>query len=317
MFKTRPMETFLNNLTVSSPVFILVFAGYVMMRLFGWPKTMADNMTTFVFNVGLPALLFRMMSRQAELPSVDPRLLIAFFGSCFIIFGVGRIVAWKAFQLDGVGQSIFGIGSIFSANVLLGLPLAKILIGDDALPSVALVLVFNALILWTLVSVSIEWARHGNLSVHGLTKTFQAVIRNPMVVSIISGTLFGQIGVALPAVIEKPIDMIAQTSIPLSLLALGMSMTEYSIRAQWKLTISMTVLKLICLPVLIYGVARRIGLPDLETRVVVLLGSVGVGANVFLMARQFKTLEATVASALLLSTFGSAISMPLLLAVIQ
>ena len=68
---------------------------------------------------------------------------LAFFGSCLIVFVIGRVIAWKFFALDGVGQSVFALGGVFSNNVMLGLPLAKVALGDAALPSVALVLVFN------------------------------------------------------------------------------------------------------------------------------------------------------------------------------
>ena len=122
---------------------------------------MAESLSQFVFSVALPAMLFRLMSDFSKLPPVDVRLLIAFFGGCLIVFVIGRLIAWKLFALDGVSQSVFALGGVFSNNVLLGLPLAKVALGDAAVPSVALVLVFNALILWTLVTVSVEWAQHG------------------------------------------------------------------------------------------------------------------------------------------------------------
>jgi hypothetical protein len=82
-------------------------------------------------------------------------------------------VAWKLFGLDGAGQSLFGLGGVFSNNVLLGIPLAKVALGEAALPSVALVLVFNSLTLWTLVTVSVEWARHGSFTAHGFRQDAQ------------------------------------------------------------------------------------------------------------------------------------------------
>ena len=127
-------------------------------------------------SVAMPAMLFRMMSDLSRLPPVDARLLMAFFGSCLIVFVLGRLLAWKCFGLDGAGQSLFGLGGVFSNNVLLGIPLAKVALGEAALPSVALVLVFNSLTLWTLVTVSVEWARHGSFTAHGFVKTLKAVL---------------------------------------------------------------------------------------------------------------------------------------------
>ncbi len=308
------MNAFLHHLALGAPLFALILAGYLLIRIGGWSKSMTDHLTTFVFSVGLPAMMFRMMSGLSRLPPVDSRLLIAFFGACLGIFLLGRLVSWRFFGLDGLGQSVFGIGCIFSNNVMLGLPLAKASLGDQAIPSVALVLVFNAFVLWSLVSISAEWFRHRSISLKGFRDTLRGVLRNPIILAILGGTAFGLTGEALPETIDSPLAMLGQTGVPLALVALGMSLAEYDLRNQWRVSAVITLLKLIVLPLCVLGVARLIGLPKMETMVVVLLASIGLGANVFLMARQFKAVEEGVAGALIMSTIGSAITMPLFLA---
>ena len=55
---------------------------------------------------------------------------------------------------------------------------------------------------------------------------------------------------------------------------------------------------------------------DRLTWVVVLLASMSVGANVYLMAVQFEALQAAVAGSLVLSTVLAAITTPILLALL-
>lgn len=305
--------TFLQHVELAAPLFVLVLVGYLLMRVCGWPPAMSENLSRFVFSVALPAMLFRMMSDLSHLPAVDARLLLAFFGGCLIVFVIGRLLARHLFALDGVGQSVFALGGIFSNNVLLGLPLAKVTLGDAALPSVALVLVFNALILWTLLTVSIEWAQHGSFSVRGFANTARGVLANPIVAGILSGTLFGLSGLRLPSFVELPLGMIGQAAAPLALLALGMGLAEYGVRDGWRISAAIGVLKLIVQPLVVWLLARLIGLPAMEMRVVVLLASLAVGANVYLMSRQFKTLEGPVASSLVLTTALAALTTPLAL----
>jgi len=264
--------------------------------------------------VAMPAMLFRMMSDLSRLPPVDARLLIAFFGSCLIVFVIGRVLAWKFFQLDGSAQSIFALGGIFSNNVLLGIPLARAALGEAALPSVALVLVFNSLILWTLVTVSIEWARHGSFSAKGFAKTVRGVATNPIVASIVGGSLFGLSGLPVPALIDQPLGMIAQAAAPLAMIVLGMGLAEYGVREGWRISVAICSVKLLVQPLVVWLLARLLGLPPMETQVVVLLASLAVGANVYLMARHFKLLEGPVAGSLILSTMLSAVTTPLVLA---
>jgi hypothetical protein len=307
------VSNFFHHLALASPLFALVALGFGLMRWGGWPKSVSEAMTRYVFAVALPAMLFRLMSDFSKLPPVDARLLIAFFGSCLIVFGIGRLLAWRLFRLDGVAQSVFALGGVFSNNVLLGIPLAKATLGEAALPSVALVLVFNSLILWTLVTVSVEWARHGSFSVAGLAKTIKAVATNPIVASIVSGTLFGLAGLGVPALLDAPLAMLGSSAAPLSLVALGMGLAEYGIRAGWQQSAAICALKLLVQPFVVWLLARLLGLPRLETQVVVLLAALPVGANVYLMSRQFKTLEGPVAAALVITTALAAATAPLVL----
>ena len=311
------MNTFLHHLSLSFPLFSLVFAGYGLMRIFRCPKIVSDYLNRFVFSIAVPVMLFGLMSKLSGLPPVDTRLLIAFFGSCLIVFAIGRVIAWKGFGLDSVGQSVFALGGVFSNNVMLGLPLAKTVLGDAAVPSVALVLVFNALILWTLVTVSVEWARYGSLSLHGGAKTIGAVLTNPVVAGIIAGALFGLAGFTVPEPLDLPLAMLGKTAAPLALVALGMGLAEYGMRDGWRVSTAIAAIKLVLQPLVVWALARILDLPPLETQVVVLLASIGVGANVYLMSRQFKVLEGPVAGSLVLSTLLAALTTPLALALTQ
>ncbi len=307
------MDVFLHQLALALPLFSLVLIGYLTMRLSGWPTAVSDGLTRFVFTLALPAMLFRLMSNSRDLPPVDSRLLIAFFGGCLIVFLIGRLVSWKIFKLDGVSQSVFALGGVFSNNVMLGLPLAKVSLGEAAVPSVALVLVFNALILWTLVTVSVEWARHGSFSARGFARTAKGVLTNPVVVGILGGTLVSLSGWDLPEVIDTPINMVGQSGSTMALVALGMGLSEYGIREGLRFSFAVCAIKLIVLPLIVWGLAWMLGLPKMETQVVVLLSSMATGANVYLMSRQFKALEGPTASALVLSTLLASLTTPLIL----
>jgi len=311
------VTTFWQFFRLSAPLFAIVLAGYLVARWRRWRHEWTVRISKFVFVVLLPALLFHLMSGLSKLPPVDWRLLIAFFGGCFIVFAIGRVVAARAFQLDGVAQSVFALAGVFSNNVLLGVPLIKMTLGASALPSVALVLVFNALTLWTLVTVSVEWARHGSLSLSGFGKTALGVITNPIVAAILLGTAFGLSGLELPALANDVLSVLSRIAAPAALLALGMGLAEYGVEQKWRPSAAITLIKLIVQPAVVWALAIALGLPAMERTVAVVLASMSVGVNVHLMAVQFKTQEAVVASSLVLSTALAAVTTPVLLAVLH
>ena len=311
------MNAALQQILLAAPLFVLVFVGYGIVHWGGWSKAAADALARFVFTIALPAMLFRLMSGFASLPPVDVRLLAAFFGGCLVVFLLGRLLSAKLFRLDGVSQSVFALGGVFSNNVLLGLPLTRILLGDDAMPSAALVVVFNALALWTLVTVSVEWAKTGALTLAGFGKTARGVLTNPLVASILAGTLFSLTGLALPSLIDQPLKMLGDAALPMSLIALGMGLAEFGVREGWQQSVSISVLKLVAHPLVVWALAVLLGLPPVETQAVVLLASLSVGANVYLMSRQFQVMQGPVASSLLLSTALAALTTPLMLALVS
>jgi len=308
------MTTFWHFFLLSAPLFAVVLAGYLIARIPRWRREWTEAASKFVFAALLPAMLFHLMSDLTKLPPVDARLLIAFFGGCFIVFVIGRIVAARVFRLDGVAQSVFALGGVFSNNVLLGVPVAKLTLGEEAIPSVALVLVFNALTLWTLVTVSVEWARHGSLTLAGFGKTALNVLRNPIVASILLGTAFGLSGLAMPRGIAVVLSFISQLAAPAALLVLGMGLAHYGVRREWDRSLAICVLKLVVQPLVVWLLAFALGLPEIERNAVVLLASMATGANVYLMAVQFDTMQGAIASTLVMSTALAALTTPVLLA---
>ncbi|MDL4914011.1 MAG: AEC family transporter [Enterobacterales bacterium endosymbiont of Blomia tropicalis] len=309
------MPTLLNTLShqiyLSAPLFVLILLGYCLTRVGKWPATISEGMNRFVFNVALPCMLFRVMSDFYKSPPVDFRLLLAFFGSCLLVFIVGRILATHIFKLDGVAGSVFALGGIFSNNVMLGIPVATALLGTEALPSVALVLVFNSLILWTLLTLSVEWAKQGNVSLKGLGRTLISVLKNPLIIGILSGTAWSFLQRPLPLIAAEPLRMLASIAAPLSLITLGMSLAHYRVREGLKESYTICVLKLIFQPMTVWAIAWLADLPPLESKVVVLLGSMAVGVNVYLMSQKFNVITGPAAASMLFSTIFAAITTPL------
>src|SRR5262245_39939847 len=131
------MSVFAHYFVLSAPLFGIVLLGFALASWTRWRAQWTTWASKFVFNVAVPAMLFFLMSDLRSLPAVTHSVLVAFFGGCLIVFIIGRVVAARAFKLDGVAQSVFAMGGVFSNNVLLGLPLVKITLGEEAVPAAA------------------------------------------------------------------------------------------------------------------------------------------------------------------------------------
>lgn len=301
-------------LSLTAPLFLLVALGYALARFGGWHGPVADALARFVFAVAVPALLFQLMSDFSKLPRVDPWLVAAYFGGTFAVYGAAMIVARAAFAHDGAAAAVFGMGGVFANTVLLGIPLTQATLGDRAIPAISMVIVFHSLVMWTLVTVTVEWVRHRGPTLASLWRTARGVALNPIVASILAGTAFGFTGFALPAVVDRTIALLSDAAAPLSLIALGMSLFAFGVREGWRESLAMSAIKLAVVPAVVYGLARALALPPVETQAITVLAALPVGANVYLMARAFGALEGPVSSSIVLTTALSALTTPLVIA---
>lgn len=297
------------------PLFILILLGFLAVKLGRWQKTVTDSLTKFTFYIAFPIMLFQIMSHFSEQSEIDIKLLLVFFGGSFIVFAIGCLIASKIFKLNGSQSTLFAMGGIYTNTVFVGIPIIKMLLGDQAIPIVAIIVIFNALILWTLATVSIEFVQMGKLSGRSFIKALKNVSKNPIIIGIFTGIVVNYIGLPIPNFINQSTKMVSDMTAPLSLIVLGMGLAEYKIRDQLLITGSICLLKLAILPIVTYIVGKLLGLPTLELQVVVLLSSVSIAINCYMMARQFEVLQGPIASSLLISTALSSVTTPLILSI--
>lgn len=297
------------------PLFVLILLGFLTVKIGRWQKTITDSLTRFTFYIAIPIMLFQIMSHFSEHSQINYTLLLVFFGGTFIVFAFGCLIASKVFKLNGSESTLFAMGGIYTNTVFVGIPIIKMLLGDNAIPIVAIIVVFNALILWTLASISIEFVQIGKLSFNSITKAFKNISKNPIIIGIFVGMVVNFIGIPLPKFINQSTKMVSDMTAPLSLIVLGMGLAEYKIRDKLLITASICIIKLTILPIVTYILGILLGLPLLELQVIVLLSSMSIAINCYMMARQFEVLQGPIASSLLISTALSSITTPLILSI--
>jgi len=105
-------------------------------------------------------------------------------------------------------------------------------------------------------------------------------------------------------------------AIPLSLVSLGMGLAGFGAASEWRVSTALAFVKLIVHPLVVYALARMLDLPPTESAAVVMLSALPIGANVYLMSRQFDVLTGPIASGIVLTTVLAAVTTPLVLTLI-
>ena len=258
---------FAQNFLVAFPLFALIGLGFLCTKLNLLTDSVGAGLSKYAFVIALPMLLFNVMSNITHLPPPNWFIAIAFFGSCFIVFVIGRVIGDRFLKLNGEGQTIFGMAGVFSNNVQLGIPIAISLLGQEALPSIAVIFSLNGFLMWTLATIAIEISRNKSPSIKKtIIKGTWSTLKNPIVVGILAGTLWGFTGLTLPTPVQTAANLLGNSASTVALFAVGIGLAKYKLSTNLGFSLWITLLKLGVQPLIVLVLCQLIGLGPLETK---------------------------------------------------
>ena len=287
------------------PIFLLIALGFAAARLGLFPAETARGLNLFVFNLAIPALLFRAMVNLDTAATAPWALWGAYFAAAAVVWlaalGLARLVP----GLEPAGGSAAGIGAAFGNLVLLGIPLALGHFGARATVYGALIVSVHAPLQWLVATLIAEWAGRGRgrpLAVILRDFVF-GLAANPILASLAAGFLWRLAGLPLPEISDRVIALLGQAAVPSALFALGLALAGYSLRGQWTAMGVLVALKLALFPLAAYVMAYHVfALPPLAAAVVVLFAAMPTGANAYLFADRYGAAVAPVSGAIALGT---------------
>jgi malonate transporter len=306
-------------LNVAFPIFGVILAGYLAgrWRILGGEATGALN--AFVSYFALPVLFFGTLARTPVRAVLDPALMLGFGLAVVATFVVGMISTRLAAQDRRRGglaaMSLQGIASSWGNVGYMGVPLCLAAFGEAGLPPAMLTVIVTAVVsmVFGVMLIELEVAAG-----HGPVKTFLRaafnVARNPLPMSIALGILVSAVGLPIPTPAEKWIDLLGAAAAPCALFAIGLFLSDKSIKSGLAEAGLATLIKLLLQPLLaILVLPFFIDLNSVPGKVALLMASLPTAANAFVLAKQFNVSVEQNTAAVLLSTAFSVITVSALL----
>jgi malonate transporter and related proteins len=300
------------------PVFGMIVLGYVLAKADIIDAAAGRGISLFVFNVAIPALLFRTVVGMDETNAAPWSLWLAFFGGLACAWIAAALASRGIESLEPSGGVAASMASGFGNLALLGTPLALAHFGSGsgiAVP-LGLILSIHAPLLWTAATLHREIARHsGHFSISGTARElFWMLATNAIILALLAGGVWRSTGFGLPAIIDRMLAMLADASIPTALVALGVSLAGYTLKGSWGGMFMLLALKMVLMPVCVFLLARyAVTLPPLWIKIAVLLAAMPTGANAFLFAQRNDESIAAVSGAVAVGTGLAAFSASILL----
>ncbi len=307
------MDSILNTVL---PVFGMIVLGFGFARAKIFDAAAGKGITLFVFNVAIPALLFKTVATMEQQQAAPWGLWIAFFGGLAVTWGAAALASRFIDSLDISGGAAASMAAGFGNLALLGTPLALAHFGRDVAIPLGMILSIHAPVLWFAAMLHRELARQsGSFSVTRTARElFLNLATNGIVLGLIAGSLWRVTGLGLHPIANTMLDMLADASIPTALFALGVSLAGYSLKGSWSGMFALIGLKMVLMPVLVFIMVRYVvPLPTLWAQVAVLFAAMPTGANAFLFAHRNEEAVPAVSGAIALGTALAALSATVLL----
>lgn len=290
------------------PVFILILIGYAIVRLGVMKADVGDGLSDFVFTIAMPTLLFRTVA-VAEVKGGAPwTIWVAYFAGVAVTWAAGHYAVTRLFGRDARIGVLAGVSSAFANNLFIGLPLVERIVGADGVVALSILLSAHLPVMMVAGTVLMEQAERKASGTAGhsfgaiLAQVGRNLVRNPLVVGLVLGSLWRLTGLPLTGVPRVVIDDIGGIAGSAALISLGMALMKYGIADGVKPAIVTSVLKLFLLPAAVWVACRLLSLPDQWAMALVLTASVPTGINAYLIANRFGVGHGLASSSITITT---------------
>ncbi len=283
------------------------------------PARVLANAAFYIF---VPALLFRTTARL-DTASLPWGFLGAFFLPVLVLialmYALLRLRRQPAQSV--VAPSVKAITAGFGNTLQVGLPVAAGVFGEKGLALHIAVVSLHALSILTLLTtlVELDLAREratGNLAAT-LLQTVRNTVIHPVVLPVLAGLAWNATGLALPAVADEALQTLGTAVVPLCLTLIGMSLAYYGWPRTWRGLAGLVAAKLLLMPAVVLAVGHwGLGLTGMPLAVIVMIAALPTGSNALIFAQRYRTLEAEVTAATVVSTIGYVATAPLWLALL-
>jgi malate permease and related proteins len=291
-------------LEVVLPVFAVVGVGAWVGGRFALPLPPIHRLAMYA---AVPALAFRTLAGVEMAPLQALHLLTGYALLMLLLAGAAAFIArgWPlAARRALMGTSMLGN----AAN--LNLPIALFAFGEAGLERALVIYVATSLVMFGVGPTLLGSAR-------GWRDGVETALRFPVLQGAVVGVVVNVTNVPLPIGVERGVSLLADAAVPLVLLSLGLHLAQ---SRRWRPSGASGVgalLKLGLGPLLAYLIGRAIGLEGLDVAVLVLIGAMPTAINTAILASEFGGEVDQVAQTVIVGTFGSLLTLPLVLWVLQ
>ena len=276
------------------PVFLLIAAGFTFAH---WKKINLTSVTEVIVYLGTPSLVFSSLAGK-PLFATDIAVLSA---GILLIFAIVGFFIRLYFLVSGFSSRGFALPTLFMNAGNMGIPLALFAFGQAGLQRAMLMFVIITFLQYSL-GIYILNGR-GN---------WTEIFRLPLIYAALAGLSVNLAQISLPEVLLRPIIMLGQATIPIMLISLGYRLHEVE-SLQWGHALGGALARIGGGFAAANLAVHLIGAEGVNRQVLLLYGALPAAVVNFVLTEKYRQDPALAASIVVISTFISIFTIPVVL----
>lgn len=286
--------------TILTPIFIATFVGYL------WGKSgqeyPADFVSRLVMNIGTPCLILSTIAKVDIDPQIMGQVAMATALSLLLIGLVGFLI----FRFLGWDIATFLPSVVLPNNGNMGLPLCLFAFGQ-----LGLALAMGSFMVMMIATFTFGlWVVAD--SGQGNGERIKTILQQPVIYAMLMSVGILVSDADLPKWLINTLDLLGAFSIPLMIIALGVSLAKLKIKT-WRRSFFISCLRIFGGLTVAWVVCEAIDLEGVERSVVLLQSCMPIAVFNYMLAVRFNRDPEEVAAMVVVSTLVSFISLPFLL----
>ena len=294
-------------LTVILPTFLVAALGAGLQR---WKALGVGALGPVAMYLLSPALVLNGLL-TTELPaSISLKVVASAFLAMMLMLGLAALLS-AAVRLPRSLQSGFTLATGFPNSGNMGIPIAFLAFGADGLAVAIIIFVVQGSLSWP---VGIYVAARGNA--HGLTP-LRASLKVPTLYAVPVALIIRVTDWEMPLTLSRPIEMLAEATIPVMLIVLGFQLSQGMDWARWRSLATSGFARLVVSAGVAYLVTVAVGLEGVAQETVIIVAAMPTAIFTTILATEFDTEPRFVTSAVVMSTLASIGTLTVLITVLR
>ncbi len=295
------------------PILFLILSGFVLAKIQFLGESFIADLNKLAYWVVFPAFLFISIARAEIVPGfLWSALLILFFVS--ITVGCLGFFSAKLMGKSNADCASIAQCSFRANNAFFGLPVIVFSLPDASehlklavLALVPVTIIFNVLSVLTFVFAS------GREVAGSFLVAAKSLIFHPLLLSSAAGLLVASLQIPFPMVVGKPLELLGAVALPVALLCIGGTLSEFRLRTGTLEALLPVTYKLAVAPAVTWLFCILLGLDNPETLILVVYAACPTAASAYTLASQMGGNTSLTSACIALSTIFSVVPLVLIM----